>query len=301
MPLLIKNSINITLLLRKQKCLTFVMGSLFMLFFPINSALAAEIYIKAPTQELFTGSDILIQVYLNPEDQSLNAIEGKIKFPKDILSIKEINDGDSTINFWLEKPLERSAGIINFSGFTAGGNINPKAPLFSIIFHINSNGTGAVTFSDLRSLINDGNGSEANIKNKVFNFNANENNNPFLPVVLPDNTPPELFNPVVSTSTGLYAGKNFLAFSTQDKDSGVDHYEIKEGNWGQFVVAESPYILKYQDLNVPIYVKAVDRNGNERLAVVQPINVTNGYQNYVIIAIIIMCLCLVFLLRKKMR
>jgi len=58
-------------------------------------------------------------------------------------------------------------------------------------------------------------------------------------------------------------GKYFLVFSTQDKGSGVDHYEVREGRFGGFSEVSSPYILKYQSLDKKIFVKAIDKFGNE--------------------------------------
>lgn len=86
----------------------------------------------------------------------------------------------------------------------------------------------------------------------------------------------------------MFAGRKYAIFSTTDKQSGIDHYEILEikpteeigvapqptwiekllrkkklaPNW---IVAQMPYPLMDQDLMSIIKVKAIDKAGNERL------------------------------------
>jgi len=61
-------------------------------------------------------------------------------------------------------------------------------------------------------------------------------------------------------------------FGTQDKGSGIDHYEVAESDnpfvneanlvWRR---AESPELLQDQSGRSTVYVKAVDRDGNVRI------------------------------------
>ncbi len=66
-----------------------------------------------------------------------------------------------------------------------------------------------------------------------------------------------------------------MTFATQDKQSGIDHYEIQESrsskiDAGKWKTAESPYLLIDQELHSFIYVLAIDRQGNERVIKVFP-------------------------------
>jgi len=73
----------------------------------------------------------------------------------------------------------------------------------------------------------------------------------------------------------------------------MDRYEIKEGLWRPFVVSESPHVLKNQKLNVSIYVKAIDKAGNERLVIVSPQNEALWWNDPAIIILAIGALILV--------
>lgn len=77
-----------------------------------------------------------------------------------------------------------------------------------------------------------------------------------------DTQPPLPFEPKLVSDPAIHGGKYVLVFSTTDAESGIDHYEVKEGllRWER---AESPYVLPLQHLPKIIVVKAVDRAGNE--------------------------------------
>ena len=63
---------------------------------------------------------------------------------------------------------------------------------------------------------------------------------------------------------------HFLIFSTTDKQTGIDCYEIKEGekDWKK---EKSPYLLEDQTLRSIIKVRAVDKAGNERIIWIKPL------------------------------
>jgi len=83
-----------------------------------------------------------------------------------------------------------------------------------------------------------------------------------------DNILPESFKVEISQNPAIFEGKYFIVFSTTDKQSGIDYYEIKEGkkNWK---IAVSPYILENQKLTSDIWVKAVDKAGNQWIEIIK--------------------------------
>jgi len=93
-------------------------------------------------------------------------------------------------------------------------------------------------------------------------------------------------------------------FATQDKGSGIDYYEIKESRqkflkiFKKWVIAESPYVLKDRKLRSYVYIKAVDKAGNERIAVVEPRYPIKWYENYWIWIIIILAIIFSFIVIK---
>jgi hypothetical protein len=277
-----------------------IKNSLFALFllFSVTSCLAAEVYFDGE-QEFGLGNQFRIDLIINTEDEAINAIEGSITFQSDFLKVKEFSDGDSIVNFWLQKPKLTLNNKISFSGITPGGYIGNKGKVFSIIFQSLKEGEVDIKFSNLKILLNDGSGTAAQVKTTgmKIKISGGPEASASAPIQETDNEPPETFMPEIASSPDIFDGQWFLVFATQDKISGIDHYEVKEG-WGGFNVAESPYLLKNQNLDKKISVKAVDKNGNER-TIVLPAKISRWYKNYLIWLIIILLMISVYVFIKK--
>jgi hypothetical protein len=87
--------------------------------------------------------------------------------------------------------------------------------------------------------------------------------NPWLDQVGEDKTPPDEFVVTVESTRRVFGGNYYAVFATQDKQSGIDHYEIFER--GAWRTVTSPHELKDQYLLGGIQVKAIDKAGNERI------------------------------------
>lgn len=82
-----------------------------------------------------------------------------------------------------------------------------------------------------------------------------------------DTTPPEKFTPEADPKSG--DKRPIIGFTTTDKTSGVDHYELKLDN-GKFVKVPNSYqIPSITSGKHTIYVKALDKAGNEQLGSVE--------------------------------
>jgi len=114
-----------------------------------------------------------------------------------------------------------------------------------------------------------------------------------------DTTPPTEFSVTLGSDKSIYAGRYFIAFSTTDKQSGIDHYEVIEEPiddfnlflWGgidaPWKKVRSPYLLKDQSLNSTIRVKAIDKAGNEYIATLIPDESIRGVNSRMIFSIVI--------------
>ncbi len=234
-------------------------------FLPATS-LAAQIFLTANKNNFVQNEDFLVKISLNTENVPVNAVEGTVVFPTDLLDLKEIRDGNSAINFWVERPHADQEGQVVFSGITTGGFSGPDIFLFSLVLHSKAQGSGMVATQNLKVLQNDGLGTEVFTAPNPFIFSVSseksdsENN-----LTVQDSDPPEDFTPYVAQDPSIYDGKYFVVFSTVDKGVGIDHYEIHEGFLTDYEPAVSPYLLKDQDLSKNIYIRAVDKSGNQRL------------------------------------
>ncbi len=133
-------------------------------------------------------------------------------------------------------------------------------------------------------LLNDGAGTEAknvSIKPLQLSIVAAPKAAPAagaaLPVVkkevsLADKTAPESFTPLVSRHPLVADNRYFISFFAVDKDSGIDHYEVREEPFlislfsNRFIRdwtrSETPYVLSIQWWASTVRVRAVDRAGN---------------------------------------
>jgi hypothetical protein len=84
-----------------------------------------------------------------------------------------------------------------------------------------------------------------------------------------DVTPPEPFELKIGKDPSVFEDKYFLSFAVQDKMSGIDYYEVKEGkrDWKRAV---SPYLLEEQSLSKKITVRAYDKAGNYQVTEIKP-------------------------------
>ena len=149
----------------------FLSLALFLLFPAIASA--SELYLGTAENNWQKGDSSEFVLYLSATE-NINAVEGKVVFPADVLSLKEIKIEDSVVNFWAEGPKEDQNGEIIFSGITPGGYKGEGRPVFKMIFEAKKSGGGSILVSNARVLKNDGKGTPAELKTSNFQFSVAE-------------------------------------------------------------------------------------------------------------------------------
>lgn len=322
---------------------------LFSLLFPLATN-AATLYLDPASANVAPGDVFGMYVKINNDDgECINAGELNIDFPKDKLAVEDLATGESLFNIWIEKP-EKSRmeaisgqGKISFSGGIPGGYCGkiPGDPgdsniLGEIFFKTMSDAKSGdivnVNFDEnTKILLNDGFGTSAKLTKtgaKINIVSATEGSKEEYKDMLKfDKQPPENFIVELQKDARVYNGKYYIIFSTTDKQTGVDHYEIQEiplsqlekkpgfrewlGNlfgkkasdlntWKR---GASPYLLEDQTLNSVVRVKAVDKAGNEKLVEytpemkfpkpVSPMNPMKTILGLVIAAIILLIIAIV--------
>lgn len=226
-----------------------------------------------------------VDVFLDTEGQSLNVLEGEVNYSENDLNLEKIENGSSIINFWAKEPEKAGGGRITFSGGMPGGYKGEKGFLFAAIFSAKKelpvDRTG-ISFQNFKAYLNDGQGTEEEMTaaEKVLELEKIE----ITDVPAEDAKAPQVFAPYVTQDPGLEGGKWVVLFNAQDKGGGINYYEVFESEEKQnpekiitssgegWVKAESgeAYVLRDQELESYIYVRAVDRSGNARVATVVP-------------------------------
>jgi hypothetical protein len=289
-----------------------------MLFVAVRGISAAQFKLVQRNPSPDNQSWFYVDLMLEPENESINAVEGKIVLPPDVLGIYAVSDGNSIVSLWIDKPQVSADSSVIFSGIIPGGYQDTNGLILSLILKAKQTGSASISIADARALLNDGLGTAAKLATTTLNLKLTAATSSFTPPYF-DQAPPEDFKPMVSSNPSLFDGKQFLVFATQDKDSGLDYYAVYESQQPQtkeqlsaadWQKAESPYLLKDQKFNSYIYVKAVDKAGNVRIVEVAPVNQTfsqwllTNQKLFVIIGITIIAVILIgiivgFILKRQ--
>lgn len=278
------------------------------LFFPALAG-ASNFFFDSTSDKIYTGDTFIVQLKLSTADNSINAVEGNLSFDNEKLEVQEISAGGSIFSLW-PKPAAASnaSGKISFVGGVMGGWRGANAEILKIIFLAKEAGPADINFeNDSFLFLNDGNGTKTSYTIEPFELLILERpagqapKDEWQPLLKQDANPPESFDLIIDKSNSVFEGDYFVSFFTTDKESGVDHYEIKEGADGLFINGDSPYRLRDQSLRGIIQVKAVDKAGNERVTALQPLHPKKIYQKSWFWGLIIIMLAALYLGRNVWR
>jgi len=252
--------------------LSFIILLCLLLFTPLITK-AAILYLTPDNGQFHQGDTFMVEIRLDTQGEYINAVEANLSFSSDILEVKDLSQGNSVLTLWVKEPTV-SQGVISLAGGTPGGYQGANGILTKIAFKARVQGVGQVNFlNNSKALLNDGKGTEAKLstKNGSFSVLAKKLEAPedqWQKELGEDKTAPLPFKIEISRNPAIFEGKYFIIFSTTDKETGVDYYEVKEGK-GNWEKAISPYVLKNQNLTSDIWVKAVDKAGNEWVEIVK--------------------------------
>lgn len=239
---------------------------------------AASLRFETPQPAYQPGTDVVVSVLLNTEEESANAVEAVLRVEGGVIA--DVSEGNSVISLWMQPPRIHGNERVEFAGIFPGGRTGSALVLLSIT--VRPNGEEAITVhaEQVTVLKNDEKGTDLPSATTpltiVFSEDAAVAQ---LPTTKKDVDPPDLFTPVIAQDPLLFGGKKTLIFHANDAQSGIHHYEIFETprvitresdiHWAR---AESPYVLRDQEQKSVIYVKAIDRAGNERIVRVDPLH-----------------------------
>ena len=275
---------------QKMKLLVQIVFGIALLFLGAQSAYGAEIVFSPENEIVARGQEFVVPVELDTKGESLNAISGQVLFSSEFLTVQELRDGNSSINFWVERPRVTHAGVITFSGITPRGFARDRELLFSIVFRAEKEGETSLSLAHVTVLKNDGQGTPAGVTvlpTSLSITRAGASPGTTIPPIH-DSELPEDFLPTIVRDPHLFNNEYGVVFATQDKLSGIDHYELREGRWGAFKRVSSPYHLQRQALDVKIFIKAIDKSGNERVVTVTPDTYRRwSYGLYIIVFVIL--------------
>ena len=242
------------------------------LFLVGMSVHAAQIKFETSAMTVSVGDTVVFHVRLNTAGTSINAVDLGILYPK-LLAVENISKLGSALQLWVNEPSYTGEAIL-LSGGTPSAITSDDALIATITFQAKAVGDGALGLSPASSvLLNDGHGTSVSISlvTPTIHVVARQSNQ--APRVMSgdvsakqaksDFVRPNSFDLAIGSDARLFSNKYFISFFTTDSGSGVDHYELKEGD-AAYVIARSPYLLSDQSLHSVIHMRAYDVAGNYR-------------------------------------
>ncbi len=250
----------------KKTFLISIITASFLILLP-SQVLALSLYLEQSSREVRVGDTVLVNVFLDTEGVDINVLEGKINVLGDIL-IKDVHTGGSVFSVWQTPPIIFEKEI-SFVGGTTGSIKGKGNKVFT--FAIKPLGTGDIQVEapSFQGYLSDGKGTVIIINGKPFKVKlisvGESTGQPVDESSLrnKDTAPPNPFTIEVGRENGLVDGKLFLSFISSDDESGIDYYEVKEGDV-KAVVSQGVYVLQDQNYSGKVIVIAYDNAGNAR-------------------------------------
>ena len=232
---------------------------------------AATLGFVLPFEKVAKNDVFIAQFRVATGKDKINAIDGEISFDKDFLQVKDISTGGSVFSIWTRMPaFSNETGKIIFAGGTPNG-IKEDGLVFKVVFVAQQEGLANLAVSANTNLyLNDGLGTilKPTVSNGQLAIQAGSDNpqdlSSWAQELDKDKVGPVNLTLLLGQDSSVFNGEHFLTFTATDDESGIDHFEVKEGDRG-FVRAESPYLLKDQSLKSAVFVLAVDKAGNATL------------------------------------
>ncbi len=122
---------------------------------------AASLSLSPSSSSYFQNKQFVVTVYVNSDQQSLNAVAGTISFPQDKLEVVSVSKSGTIFNFWVQEPsFSNASGKVSFEGVVLNpGFKGSGGKLISISFKAKAPGDAKLSFSSASILANDGKGT----------------------------------------------------------------------------------------------------------------------------------------------
>ncbi len=229
--------------------------------------LAATASIRAENPTLAVGDTALVSVHFDTQGKRPNTIEGDINISvgADHISITEFTLAASSLRYWLKTPSLDSKSKISFVGGTPGGFNTKDGLLFKIVFTADSVGDVTITPENIKAYDNDGKATAITTTVQPLTLTiqpkTEQGTNHWLDIIAGDKEGPHDITVAVGQNEAVFNGQKFITISAVDDQSGIDHYEVSEGD-RPAVRSGSTYVLLDQTEKSIITIAAYDKAGN---------------------------------------
>jgi hypothetical protein len=133
-------------------------------------AKAATLFLTSDAQQAAVGGTVSMDVRIQ-SDQSVNATQGTLYYPKDIFDVEQVTRANSIFDIWLAEPsVNTSTGEISFLGGSTNAFSGSSMLVFTVTFRARGTGTGSVGFRNAAVTAGDGTGANILSSSTVLSF-----------------------------------------------------------------------------------------------------------------------------------
>ena len=127
-----------------------------------NTAHAATMSFMSGVTGASIGDTIDVSVRIDSQGQTVNAAQGTITYPTDILQVVRVDHSNSVFNIWAQEPtVNTSTGQISFLGGATNSFSGGSLYVLDVVFE--ARGTGLATIGFENAGVTAGDGTGANI------------------------------------------------------------------------------------------------------------------------------------------
>ncbi|MBI2099386.1 hypothetical protein HYT45_03185 [Candidatus Uhrbacteria bacterium] len=128
--------------------------------FTRGEASAAKLYLAPDKTIASVGDQLIVDIKLDSERVSANAIQAALRYPADILQAVKLDKTGSVITFWVEEPIYSNAnGEISFIGGSSSDFNGSVLQVLRATFKVVGSGTAQISFADGAVTAADGSGT----------------------------------------------------------------------------------------------------------------------------------------------
>jgi hypothetical protein len=121
---------------------------------------SATLSLNPSTGSYVVGSSVALEVIVDTEGETINAVSGSLEYPTESLRPTSIRTSDSVINLWIQQPsISKISNTVFFEGLILNPGFSGKGKVATIYFEVIGPGISKVSFSSGLTLANDGFGT----------------------------------------------------------------------------------------------------------------------------------------------
>jgi hypothetical protein len=127
---------------------------------PVSVARASSLFLNPSTGTYAVGSIIPVDVIVDTEGKTINAISGTLEFPEGMVQPTSVKKNDSIVTLWIQQPsISTHTSEISFEGLILNPGFSGRGKVLTVYFEVIATGSPVIAFSSGLTLANDGFGT----------------------------------------------------------------------------------------------------------------------------------------------